>query len=381
VPPAASCHAAAAPAAEEAGEASPAVIDSMLTEGAGLLMDAHFDEAEALFQKTIDLAPDDPGGYVAIAGAYWWLVARDPTVTGYDRELLHHTEIAIDKAEEAHQRDEESARYLFFLGGAYGIRGRHAVLREKWFRAARDGKKAVNLLKDALERDPELYDAYLGLGMYDYYASVLPDVVKLVQKILFIPSGNRERGLEELQLCREKGRFARVEAQFFLVDIYLEYEKRAYDALGLLRDLERRYPDNPYFTLLEGIIYIDHMARYAEGIRTLDVLRERADAGECFFAEDIAIRTRYYLGKGHLWRREIPRALEYLGAVRESGIEDPDWLVPWATFRMGQAYDLAGDREKAIEAYRAVEKGPDVGKLREYARERLKEPFTMGGDD
>ena len=45
--------------------------------------------------------------------------------------------------------------------------------------AARDGKRILQALEEALKLDPTLDDGYFGMGMYKYYADVAPAAAKI----------------------------------------------------------------------------------------------------------------------------------------------------------------------------------------------------------
>ena len=70
------------------------------------------------------------------------------------------------------------------------------VLREERLAAARDGKRIKDALERALTLDPDLDDAYFGIGLYRYYADVAPAVAKILRFLLLLPGGNREEGLD-----------------------------------------------------------------------------------------------------------------------------------------------------------------------------------------
>lgn len=370
------------PAARAGGTSQAAggqPMDDLLKAGVEEVMNGHFEEGEARFRQVVDRWPEDPAGYVLLAGAQWWLFARDPDETTYDRPLLKALEVAIARAEAADAKNPRSGRIQLYLGGAYGMRARYHVMRKEWMGAARDGKRAVDRLERAVEIDSTLYDAYLGLGMYQYYTAVLPKVVKVAQVLLMVPRGDRETGLRQMELAREKGWLADAEAQFFLIDIYLEYERRFRDALMLAQDLQRRYPDNPYFELIEGVAQVDFIGNYPQAIALLGRLGQKARQGQVLpaFASDIELRTRYYLGKAYMWKRDYPRAKDTFLQILAERPASPRWMMPWVHFRAGQAHDLLGERGKAITQYRAVLSGPEIGNLYSYARKQLKEPFTL----
>ena len=70
------------------------------------------------------------------------------------------------------QREPQRADAWFFLGASYGLRVQWRVLRTERLAAARDGKRIKDALERALALDPDLQDAYFGIGLYHYYADV-----------------------------------------------------------------------------------------------------------------------------------------------------------------------------------------------------------------
>src|SRR5213079_660888 len=74
--------------------------------------------------------------------------------------------------------------------------------------------------------------------------------VQGVLAALFI-HGDRKRGLQELQWAIEKGRHARVEAQFFLIEIYTFEENAPAKARELAHDLRKEFPQSPAMHLAE----------------------------------------------------------------------------------------------------------------------------------
>jgi tetratricopeptide (TPR) repeat protein len=89
-------------------------------------------------------------------------------------------------------------------------------------------------------------------------------------------------------------------------------------------------------------------------------------------AEDL---IRYQYGETLMLNREHQRAAEQFIAVTKATDADPD-LVTWSFLRAGQALDLGGQRNEAIEHDRQVIARPNVYDSREQASRGLKKPFT-----
>src|SRR5262245_11819386 len=88
---------------------------------------------------------------------------------------------------------------------------------------------------------------YTTLFRSYYYADVASVGAKLVRWLLFLPGGDREKGLQEMSRARDSGELLRGEADYQLHLIYVWYEHRPQDAIALLRSLDERYPGNPLF--------------------------------------------------------------------------------------------------------------------------------------
>src|SRR6185312_8690730 len=188
-----------------------------------------------------------PACDVLDATATWWRVLLDPESRALDGELSAAIETAIASSEAWTARDPDSAEAQFYLGAAYAIRVQWRVLRDEKLAAARDGKRIKVALERSIALDPDLDDAYFGVGMYQYYADVAPATAKVLRFLLRLPGGNRTEGLAQMLRARTRGRLLQGEAEYQLQIVYLWYEHRTDEAVAILESLHDRYPGNPLF--------------------------------------------------------------------------------------------------------------------------------------
>ena len=105
------------------------------------------------------------------------------------------------------------------------FRGRLRAFRESWLKAADDGREALPLVTRAGKLDPKKVDVQLGYGIYNYYAAVLPEKYTMLKAVmLFFPSGDKEKGIKQLEYVSRDGQYAKYEAHYFLMGIYYHYE-------------------------------------------------------------------------------------------------------------------------------------------------------------
>jgi tetratricopeptide (TPR) repeat protein len=128
-------------------------------------------------------------------------------------------------------------------------------LRGETRNSARAGIHARERLVRAIALDPDLADAYLGLGLYNYYADTLSAAARVLRFFMGIPGGNKQEGIEQLQRAINKGVLAPTEARFYLVINLHNFDQKYEQALQIAGPLVEKYPSNPLFQLIRGDLY------------------------------------------------------------------------------------------------------------------------------
>jgi hypothetical protein len=88
-------------------------------------------------------------------------------------------------------------------------------------------------------------DAYVALGAANYIIGCLPGYKRFLLWFGGV-RGDRQRGMDQLQVAAEKGHYLRPYAQALLA-LAAEREGRFDLARTLFRDLSREFPANPVF--------------------------------------------------------------------------------------------------------------------------------------
>lgn len=238
--------------------------------GLDLMMDGNLDRAIEIFRDIQKKDPQSPLGYLLEADAVWWRIyyatanLTDPDVfaatdlpsTPYDAHFKDLVNATISKSEARIRAQQDVARNYLYQGMAYALRARLEGLRDRDLPTARAGKKMRSLLLKSLELDPNLTDAYLGVGIYNYFVDTLSAIVKILSFFIGLPGGNRVRGLQQLQMAAEKGDLARAEAKFYLAKDYSRPNERQYArSLELFQQLANEYPHNPLWPMLIGSLH------------------------------------------------------------------------------------------------------------------------------
>jgi hypothetical protein len=222
-----------------------------------LILDARFEAAGAEIERACGPAPPVACQLLDVT-ALWWRIQLDDQSTALDPAFAREVDAAIAAAEAWTVREPDRAEAWFYLGAAYGLRVQWRVLRAERFAAARDGRRIKEALEQAIERDPALYDARFGIGLYKYYADVAPTIAKFLRFLLLLPGGDRHEGLRDMLVARERGALIRGEADYQLHWIYFWYEEQPRRGLAILEQLRARYPYNPLFAMRIADVHVEY---------------------------------------------------------------------------------------------------------------------------
>ena len=137
---------------------------------------------------------------------------------------------------------DHGARYC--MAALYALRAAQRVDDDRYLAAAFDAKHGRNAIVALLKDEPACVDCRFWSGAYDYFADVLPGIIKFFKTLLFFPKGDKERGLTALEEVGEKGNIDRYNALWTLVSIYNGFEQKPARADELLDRLREIYPDS-----------------------------------------------------------------------------------------------------------------------------------------
>ena len=260
------------------------------------ILDAAFDRVDAQLKQTCPPAPLEACTALE-AVSLWWQILINPESRALDGRFNTVAAAAIAAGERWTKREPQSAEAWFYLAGAYAPLVQWRVLRGERVAAARSGNTIRMALEHALQLDPGLDDAYFGIGVYHYYADVAPTAAKILRWLLWLPGGDRVKGLQEMLQARQRGRLLNGEADFQLHLIYLWYEKKPAQALALLEALDARHPTNPLFLRRIADIHDRWLHDRRASEMAWQTLLDRSRAGRVFDAAGSERRARLALAK------------------------------------------------------------------------------------
>lgn len=186
--------------------------------------------------------PNEGLGWL-LEGIMWDLYMIDFSYRGKEKEFFENMRIAEKKFKKSLKNSKsnlDKANYYFLLGAVYFYKANRYYRKKSYLKAFFTAKKGLSYLIKGNKMNPNLYDAYIGTGLYKYA------VGKMREKLSWLPFISRPKqlqGIKEIEIAANKGKMVNVLAKGLLVWIYL-YEKRRRDALKVARELEKRFPNS-----------------------------------------------------------------------------------------------------------------------------------------
>lgn len=298
-----------------------------------LLHDGRFDAADRLLASTLTEDPSER--FLRAFVTYWRLLydAENPSLRAeLERRLLGVLEVT-DRRIDANPGD---GRASLWAGTTRLFLAQHRAAEDQPFAAAREAKRARKLLEAAAAAGAESEETLFGLGTYDYAADRLPSILKGLRAILFLPGGNRERGIERLERSARESRYFSLESRIVLATLLSKRHERLFDRC--LEETRLALEEHP-----DAVAALDAAARLR--VR-LDLPDEAADLLDRALARaktlgdvdpTVVATLELWRARADLARLRPDLARERASAIAERGASLPEEIARDARWVVGEA--------------------------------------------
>lgn len=354
--------------------------DSLITAGIHQIYNIKFDQAQKTFSKIIRDFPSQPAGYFFDAMILWWKILLDLENENLDDQFIDKLDFVIEFCDKILNKNPNHSDAIFFKGGSLGFRGRLYAIRESWFNAALDGKDALPLVNKAYEVDPNNIDLQLGFGIYNYYADVIPQKYSFVKPFMSLfPKGDKKKGLEQLNLVSNKGKYAKYEATYFLAMLYYSYEENNWMAMEYIDKLVNEFPDNPRFERMMGRVWVKQN-NYSEASKVFRNVIGKTKLKLPGYDNKALREAYYYLAMDYKKKIHTDSSRVYFEMCEDISRkldkdEETGFLINSSLY-LGNIYDEMGLRNLAVQKYKEVLDYREYNQSHTLAEKYLKNPFT-----
>jgi tetratricopeptide (TPR) repeat protein len=367
-----------------------AEFDKLRIEGFDALYNLDYETARQRFKRMIEVAPDHPAGYVCLANNLWLETLNagkrlssslyssasfydqdkdsDAVDPKRDKEFNAYIKRAIEVSTVRLRKNSKDEDALYYQGGALGLRaGYGASVARSFSRAIGDANESVGIQKEVIKIDPNYADAYLTLGFYSYVIDNLPGKWKWLVRLAGL-KGSKAKGIEQLEMVVQKGKYASDDARVVLMGIYTR-EGKFDRAAQIASELAEKYPRNYLFRIERaGLLFRQDHRDEAEAVMASILKDDKA-------AQAATDLVHAQWGEALLRAGDYPAAIEHFTAVKRWPKSDSG-LVSLAYLNTGIALDATSKRSDATAEYQAVLKRDNVYDSHKRATLYLKTPYS-----
>lgn len=317
-------------------------VQQQVLAGVDALYSMQFDKANTVFTALIEQHPKNPIGYFFRSTIYLWQYLFDKNDADL-KAFLAESDRTIDVAEQAIDANANDSEAHAYLGAMYGYRALANIQAKNYLKASWDVRNSYSSLSEALKKNPKQYEAYLGMGIFNFLIGVLPKTSQVLMNVVGI-EGNKERGIQQLHIAAEKALHTRNDAHFALGLLYVYYKGEYDKGLGYLKPLLQRYPNN--IPLLYALGNIE--AQLKKMPTAIAYYKKVLSLSNTNFKQ-FTVYSNFRLGEVLFRSNDFENSKQAMQKFIKANTDQP--YKATALFRLAECYEILGNRQFAKQLY------------------------------
>jgi len=189
----------------------------------------------------------------------------------------------------------------------------------------------------------------MGLGLFNFMIAQTPPALKWAMRMTGI-EGEKDKGIEYLKLAADNGKFSKVEALFYLSQIFAEFYGEYEKAEELLTILNKKYRKNLLFKYSLASFYLK-ISRLEKSENLLIGIISSTDTN---FRQLIRY-SNLSIGDIYFYRNNFDKAISYYQIFLSDSSED--YYRGIAALRLGLCYSFSGDSLNAANYFELTDEG------------------------
>jgi predicted negative regulator of RcsB-dependent stress response len=315
--------------------------DKQIQVGLDKIYNFNWKDGTKVFNSLIKKDPNDSRGYHYKSVIYLWYYLGNFNDSYLDT-FNYFADKALDLANEK-IKTNPSADLSYLIGSIYYNKSIAEARSGDYLQALWMSNRMKQNLEDAIQVDPNLNDAYLGLGLYNFALSQIPSSLNWAANLVGL-NADKEAGLNFVKRAAQKGKLSKIDAEFYLSQIYSRVIVNHPAAKVLLDGLVRQYPKNLLFSF--SLAWVNYELN--------DLKAASYKLKPVFTSKDtlypFVVSNSYYLMGNILFSENLcDSAITAYKLFLEKAVNDDYKGI--TNLKIGLCYELAGNRDEALKFY------------------------------
>lgn len=351
--------------------------DKEVLEGLNDIYNLRFEDAENRFRSLQKTNPSDLRGYFYESILYFYKALPSRDNNAFEK-YIDLSEIVIEKAENILDKNENDYDALYYKGLSHSYRSLLMLsLNKSLLKAASNGNDGYRILTSLINKNPQYYDAYMGIGLYKIAIGFVPQKYQWLLSMIGF-SGNIKEGMSMLRKSMENGKYTKVDSKVFL-SIFSLKEKEEDDKQSLIfsKELTEAYPESPVFR----VFYSSILLQFGKTDESIANARLSLEENKYSLKNEIVKSANAVLGSAYFRLNDYQKAISYLEDYMK--YVNPEDRYNVYLFTLGVSYELSGNRQTAVDKYKKVrnnfinERDGELDKFfYRLAQEKIKKPLN-----
>jgi tetratricopeptide (TPR) repeat protein len=320
---------------------SQQLTDKQIQVGLDKIYNFNWDDGFKVFNSIIKKHPDDPRGYHYKSIIFLWYYLGNLNETNLD-SFIYFSDKSLELAnQKISQKNTAELKYL--IGSIYYNKSIAEARSGNYLQALWTSNQMKSNLEEAVKLKPDLYDAFLGLGLYNFALSQIPSTLEWAANLVGI-TADKELGLQYVNQTVKKGKLSKIDAQYYLSQLYSRVIVDHPAAKELLNNLVKRYPKNLLFNF--SLAWVEYELRDLD--RAEKYLRFVISANDSLYPFVVS-NSNYLLGNVFFARNQFDSAKVYYQNYLKLSINDD--YKGFSNYQIGLCDEITGNRKEAVKYF------------------------------
>jgi len=320
---------------------SQQVTDKQIQVGLDKIYNFNWEDGFKAFNTIIKKSPDDPRGYHYKSIIFLWYYLGNLQETNLD-SFTYFSDKSLELANQK-LTQKTTAELKYLIGSIYYNKSIAEARSGNFLQALWTSNQMKSNFEEAVKLKPDLYDAYLGLGLYNFALSQIPSTLEWAANLVGI-TADKELGLTYVNKTIKKGKLSKIDAQYYLSQLYSRVIVDHPAAKELLTNLVKRYPKNLLFNF--SLAWVEYELNDLSNAEKH--LRFVINANDELYPFVVS-NSNYLLGNVFFAHNQFDSARVYYNNYLRLAVNDD--YKGFSNLQIGLCFEISGNRKEAIKYY------------------------------